>query len=211
MSKELKLDDDEVVFIEQKKPPPPQKKLPPPQRQQQQQQQLQQLQQLQQQQQQQQHQRQDGPKEQTTKTLSILNNQHLIQTKKPHKILKRASDSSPIAIISKDVNEPNIKNDTSTIFDRNPLQRLCEVLTQWNILNDVISGNNYNNQEDHVPPPPSSRIETIPTIFESCAEYYNTWEPLLIDEIKANICTNLVHNTRSPSKTGKLIIGIPLI
>jgi hypothetical protein len=126
--------------------------------------------------------------------------------------LKRApSDSSPIAIISKDINESNIKNDNITnVFDRNPLERLCEVMTNWNILNDVITGNSFNNQEDHVPSL-TSRIETIPTIFESCAKYYNTWEPLLIDEIKANICANLVHNTRNSSKTGKLIIGMHII
>ena len=82
-------------------------------------------------------------------------------------------------------------------------------MTQWNILNDVISGNNYNNQEDNALSSSSSTtVVTIPTLFESCTEYYKTWEPLLTEEIKANICSNLTHNTRNASKTGRLIVGI---
>jgi len=153
-------------------------------------------------------------KEKTTKTLSILNNQHLIQTKKPKKILKRApSDASPRVIVSHDKHKSNNNTqiENANVFERNPLERLCEVMTQWNILNDVISGNNYNNQEDNALLSSSTTVVTIPTLFESCTEYYKTWEPLLTEEIKANICSNLTHNTRNASKTGRLIIGNSLL
>lgn len=163
---------------------------------------------------------QAGP---TTKTVSIINNQHLVHTKKPKKILKRAVSDSPAGqlvttkktdpgqLVSTKKTDPYKSNhnhvQNTNVFEKNPLERLCEIMTQWNIFNDIINSNNYNDPEDYTL---SSSLPSapIPTLFQSCAEYYKAWEPLLAEEIKANICSNLPHNTKHSSKAGRLIIGI---
>ena len=151
----------------------------------------------------------------TTKTINILNNNELIQNKKSKKIQKRLpSDSSPrniSTINTQTIN--NVNNNNDNVFDMNPLYRISELITQWNIFEDIFNSNIY--QEDHISPSispstSSSCLNTslIPTVFKSCAEYYKTWEPLLVEEIKANICANLSINTKNSSKAGILNIGM---
>ena len=107
------------------------------------------------------------------------------------KILKRirrpVSNNRPGA--GEGVGMEALKTSSSSLFDSsyrpcaNPIDRLCQMLMGWNIF--------------HPKQNPES-IAKIPSKFTSVGEYVSVWEPLLIDEIKENILSNL--NMCSPSK-----------
>lgn len=156
-------------------------------------------------------------KKNSTKTINILNCNTLLQ-KKSNKIKKRLpSDSSPRNTIATINTKTSIKTyNHENVFDMNPLHRISELITQWNIFEDIFNGKL--NQEDNISPSispstSSSCLNTslIPRIFKSCAEYYKTWEPLLVDEIKANTCANISINTKNSAKAGILNIGVGAI
>jgi hypothetical protein len=61
----------------------------------------------------------------------------------------------------------------------NPLDRLSELLLNWNILNE--SG-----EQDQV-----EKLPSVPDVFESYKQYISVWEPLFIHETKASIYSSL--------------------
>ncbi len=81
----------------------------------------------------------------------------------------------------------------------NPLDRLCELLLPWNLLESLKFAND-SLQDKRV-------IKKIPTRFESHDEYYNIWEPVLVEEIKANIMSHVPQISRTNVKAGTLYVG----
>ena len=90
-------------------------------------------------------------KKNSTKTINILNCNTLLQ-KKSNKIKKRLpSDSSPRNTIATINTKTSIKTyNHENVFDMNPLHRISELITQWNIFEDIFNGKL--NQEDNISP-----------------------------------------------------------
>ena len=104
--------------------------------------------------------------------------------------------------ISDSIEKTSQYNTPKTISYRktaNPLDRLCELILPWNLLEAVkVSNDSLHDRR---------MIRKIPTRFESHEEYYNIWEPILLEEIKANIITHVPQISRNNVKAGTLHIG----
>ncbi len=79
----------------------------------------------------------------------------------------------------------------------NPLDRLCDLLLPWNMLDQYAqekkrSKGVCNTPKDHL----------IPDSFKTAEDYVSVWEPLVVDEIKANILSNLSANLRGAQRHG---------
>ena len=82
----------------------------------------------------------------------------------------------------------------------NPLDRMCELLLGWRILEDVGRGRSSKNTS-------SSDLERLPYTYPDYEAYLKSWEPLLIEEVKAGVLTNLPLNTKRLSKSGTAMIS----
>jgi hypothetical protein len=80
----------------------------------------------------------------------------------------------------------------------NPLDRLCELIVDWRILEDVSKDRKARN---------SSTFSDLPKCYIDYQYYLTSWEPLLIEEIKANILSNLPLSTRRQSKKGTAMVS----
>jgi hypothetical protein len=95
-----------------------------------------------------------------------------------------------------------------TISLSNPLDRLCELLLPWPIIDDIVRqsrdhdfpGNRDVNDTDN-----SSLV--LPDTFTDCMQYVEMWEPLVIDEIKASVLSSLPQNTRDPQRRGTVDVA----
>ncbi len=119
---------------------------------------------------------------------------------------KKNIPSSRVAVdlqkISNNITKTSQYNTPKTISYRktaNPLDRLCELLLPWNLL-EAIKVPTDSLHEKRI-------IRKIPTRFESHDEYYNVWEPVLLEEIKSNIITHVPQISRNNVKAGTLHIG----
>eukprot|EP01038_Epipyxis_sp_PR26KG_P004254 gene4254-6033_t len=85
------------------------------------------------------------------------------------------------------------KNKEENLFRMcsNPQERLCELLSTWKIL---ISDN--------------KQLQSIPLKFQSLKEYISIWEPLLLDEIKANIKSNFLAKSTAQMQSFPLIFSV---
>jgi hypothetical protein len=80
----------------------------------------------------------------------------------------------------------------------NPLDRLCELILDWRILEDVSKDRQARN---------SSTFSDLPKCYSNFQYYLTSWEPLLIEEIKANILSNLPLSTKRQSKKGTAMVS----
>lgn len=85
-------------------------------------------------------------------------------------------------------------------FCANPLDRMCELLLDWHILADIGVGRGFKDNS-------SSSKEALPTFYASHRSYVEHWEPLLIEEVKACILSNLPLNTKRRSKCGTAMVS----
>lgn len=69
----------------------------------------------------------------------------------------------------------------------NPLDRLCELLLSWDIISALSSPTATN----------FVSINSLPSAFNDMKEYIEVWEPLIVEEIKANIISNAPSNMKS--------------
>jgi hypothetical protein len=85
----------------------------------------------------------------------------------------------------------------------NPLDRLCELLLDWRILEDVRKGRERERDST------SARKDNVklPNCYATHQQYLTSWEPLLIQEIKAGILSNLPLSTKRSSKCGTAMIS----
>lgn len=70
-------------------------------------------------------------------------------------------------------------------FCSNPLERLCEKLLDWNFYEHCCLAATTKTKDMPVQP-----FHHIPTVFQSFNEYISIWEPLVFDEIRANVLNN---------------------
>lgn len=84
----------------------------------------------------------------------------------------------------------------------NPLERLCELLLPWQLLNSLSEFNLQKNLIDEC-----EEQSILPIGFESFQHYVAVWEPLLIEEIKASILSNF---STSFSKSTSVYFGVPV-
>ena len=82
----------------------------------------------------------------------------------------------------------------------NPLDRMCELLLDWRILSDINGGRGSKGISD------SSDLR-LPTSYISHQSYLESWEPLLLEEVKASIISNLPMNTKRQSKCGTAMVS----
>lgn len=93
-------------------------------------------------------------------------------------------------------------NGSSSMLCSNPLERLCELLLDWRILDDISSGRNTRTDNNT-----GSTFNLLPNSFLTCQEYVTAWEPLLIEEIKANVVSNSSLNKRNQPKYGTVTVS----
>lgn len=67
----------------------------------------------------------------------------------------------------------------------NPLQRLVEKLLDWNFYDQCCLAAKTKTKDMPVKP-----FLHVPTVFQSYNEYIDVWEPLVFDEIRANVLNN---------------------
>jgi hypothetical protein len=102
-------------------------------------------------------------------------------------------------------NDPNLakpllqKQQNTVQVCANPLDRLCELLLDWRILDDVGRKLDFRSEVTAFP--------NLQNSFPCYQEYLSSWEPLLIDEMKANILTNLPMSTKRQSKRGTAMVS----
>lgn len=103
---------------------------------------------------------------------------HVIDTKKDVKRLQKRGRTDSTLDPSKRVSETYVTQD--------PIERLCKLLLNWRVLDDIVGLNEM-------------KISTIdymlPTRFESFGAYVQKWQPLSIEEIKASVLSNLPLST----------------
>ena len=86
------------------------------------------------------------------------------------------------------------------VCDVNPLDRLCELLLDWPILEEITDGRSSKS---------TSNIQNIklPNCFPTHELYLSSWEPLILEEIKASVLSNLPLSTRKLSKSGRATVS----
>jgi len=85
----------------------------------------------------------------------------------------------------------------------NPLERLCQQLLPWQILDSLSELQSQKNiLEDH-----DEVQSSLPIVFESYLHYVVVWEPLLIEEIKASILSNFGSCSAKPTSA---YFGVPI-
>jgi hypothetical protein len=85
---------------------------------------------------------------------------------------------------------------TGGIVCSSPFERLCELLAKWDFVPDACQA-----VTTKIKDMPVQFFDQIPTIFPSFANYIDTWEPLLFDEIKANVLSNFSSKIRGNIKS----------
>ncbi len=70
----------------------------------------------------------------------------------------------------------------------NPLDRLCEKLLDWDIINITFNRNNDLNENEQQK---FNRMKNVLDSYESYSHYISIWEPLLIAETQASIYSSL--------------------
>lgn len=96
-------------------------------------------------------------------------------------------------------NCPNQKNNLkqqhisllNTPIVSNPLDRLCESLLSWEILNEIKN-------------PINKQYDQVPLCFRDYSQYLKTWEPLLMEEIKSSILSTISSLLSNQVITGKI-------
>jgi hypothetical protein len=84
-----------------------------------------------------------------------------------------------------------------TVLCSNPLEKMCGHLVCWSLLEDLKESNG---QRSGGPVQEEVSLPRLPISFSTCREYIESWEPLLVEEIKANILSNVPMNSRRPKK-----------
>lgn len=85
----------------------------------------------------------------------------------------------------------------------NPLDRLCELLLDWRILDDIGKGRERDREAVAARP----EYAKLPDCYMTYQHYLTSWEPLLMQEIKAGILSNLPLSTKRLSKCGTATIS----
>ena len=79
-------------------------------------------------------------------------------------------------------------HENKSIKNGNPLFKFCELILNWNIL-DEYQNEQFLNDNGNA----SKGLNgTIPIIFHSQHQYIDIWEPLVMEEIKANTISNFI-------------------
>lgn len=99
--------------------------------------------------------------------------------------------------------QPLLKGQSKAQLYANPLDRLCELLLDWRILEDIRKGRERERNST------SARTEyaKLPNSYATYQQYLTYWEPLLLQEIKAGILSNLPLSTKRLSKCGTAMIS----
>lgn len=90
----------------------------------------------------------------------------------------------------------------------NPLDRLCDLLLPWSLIDDVVRGSSRENKAESVLSSDNKQSQLLPNVFEDYLDYVTRWEPLLIEEIKANTLSNLTQNTRDKQRSGTVNVAL---
>ena len=96
--------------------------------------------------------------------------------------------------------QPQLPKGNQVHFCANPLDRMCELLLDWQILANIEGGRGLKENS-------SLPRESLPTFFASHRSYIEHWEPLLVEEVKACILSNLPLNTKGRSKCGTAMVS----
>ena len=113
------------------------------------------------------------------------------------RISKKTTDS--VSTVSA---QPQLQQySTRPVSCSNPLDRLCALLLGWQILDDVGKERSSNSVFD-------SNYVPLPTCYETYQQYLRCWEPMLIEEIKAGILSNLPLSTKRQSKCGIAMVSV---
>jgi len=109
----------------------------------------------------------------------------------------------------------------------NPLDRLCELLLPWRLLDEMASPSSSSSARSDGGgkerkkgdggggggggggeagslrvPSLSALTQALPTCFREFEDYVTAWEPLVIEEIKASVVTNVPMSTRKSERRG---------
>lgn len=80
-----------------------------------------------------------------------------------------------------------------------PVDRLCDLLLNWRIIDDMYSVQSKDQQ--------TSTYCPVPTIFhDGFLKYLEIFEPLIIEEMKANVVNKILSNSRDDVMRGSLDI-----
>lgn len=85
----------------------------------------------------------------------------------------------------------------------NPLDRLCDLLLDWDVMADLAKPPTGKPSADE-----NSALEPVgeqlPAFFSCFHEYISRWEPLVIEEMKENVLSNFRSKTIQGVKKGYL-------
>ena len=112
------------------------------------------------------------------------------------KILKKIRSSHVTKGVSNESSRNEPLENASNKICVNPIERLCTLLLDWEMLS---SGSKSSREQ-------AESFQSIPLSFPSTEDYIRTWEPLLVDEIKENLMSNIPMSTRK-SCTGKFRVS----
>ena len=128
-------------------------------------------------------------------------------------ISSSSSSSSSGSVMTKLANmietSNSVRGDDAHKVRQNPLDRMCEKLLDWNILAYVMSSD----EDGEGRSDDWGAKKVIPIRYESQADYFSTWEPLVIEEIKAMVVSNVSTSrgsgayTPSSDRCGQFRIG----
>ena len=108
---------------------------------------------------------------------------------KPRNPNRGTSDATPFQ---------NKSSQNTSVTCANPMDRLCELLLDWRILEDIELGKRK---------PDLTDLVRLPNFYPTHQSYLASWEPLLIEEMKAGILSNLPLSTKRRSKCGTVLIS----
>lgn len=113
------------------------------------------------------------------------------------KINKKATDFISTNYAQSQSKQPAMRS----ISCSNPLDKLCALLLGWQILDDVGKERSSISLCD-------SNYAPLPTSYENFLQYLACWEPMLVEEIKAGILSNLPLSTKRQSKCGIAMVSV---
>jgi hypothetical protein len=143
------------------------------------------------------------------KTLSILeHDKNILSGLRP----KRKNVSTTDLVSEKILRDEKSRFHTTQKI--NPLDKLHSFILSWDLVTEIRRNNSEKKVTIEGQSTDSNEManlpDAIPTKYDSVDSYINTWEPLLVDEMKSSTLRNINENSKIlDSKQGEVTLTYP--